>query len=156
MRVGFRLEHERPLGLFYSRGTHCAVFVYESECQCGVPEEDEHGVNAQFSLRRGATTFDRPGNYGEVYRTDRRAFRSLRAGRPFFGDQFHYIPVPSGKTACEFDRKVYNEASKYWQGEYRAVLGPNSNTAAHNVLTRAGGQVPDTRAQAQYYGDFWR
>ena len=145
-----------PLSLFYSRGTHCAVFVFETDCECGLPDEDENEVVAQFSLRRGATTFDKPGNFGEVYREDRRAFRSLRTGRPFFGDQIHYIPVPPGMTKYEFDKRVYNEGGKYRQGEYRAVRGPNSNTAAHNTITRAGGTVPDARAQAQHYGDWWR
>ena len=114
------------------------------------------GVVAQFSLRQGFTTFDKPGNYGQVYGTDRRAFRSHRAGRPFYGDQFHYIAVPSGMTACEFDQRVFLEASGYSQGPYSAVRGPNSNTAAHNAIVRAGGTVPDARAQAQHYGDYWR
>ncbi len=142
-----------PLGMFYSRGTHCAVFVYETECECGLPDEDTDGVVAQFSLRAGATTFDKPGNYGQVYWTDRRAYRSLRAGLPFYGDHFYYIPAPPGVTKCQFDRNVYDEAVKYSQGEYSAVFGPNSNTAAHNAITRAGGTVPDANAQAQYYGD---
>ena len=126
---------------------HCAVFVTpDSNCDCDLGGEDEHVPTIQFSLEGGARGFDLAGTSRE-YRMDREYYSGQRPGARRW-----IVPVPPGMSSCEFDSKVIEKGKEYQQGPYSAVLGPNSNTAAANIIRRAGGNPPRTYAQAQNHG----
>lgn len=129
-------------------GRHCAVFVVKDDenCECN-SSADADGVIEQFSLRRGATEFDKPGNYGEVYNTDRNAFRNPNGRKT----DHYLIAVPARISSCQFDKLVRSNGANFSQGSYRALRGPNSNTAADNLIENSGGIAPNTGAKAQSY-----
>lgn len=54
------------------------------------------------------------------------------------------IPVPPGMTQSQFDNAVTNSGNNYNQGTYMPPgYGPNSNSAANNIIQNAGGTTPD-------------
>jgi RHS repeat-associated protein len=136
-----------------SRRQHCAAFVVKDKNDCWCDSQaDPDGIIRQFSLAGGNQAFDDPGNPTDVYRTDRREYNT--GEWPQTGKW--PVKVPAGMTSCEFDGRVISEGIRYHQGEYRAYLGPNSNTAAYNLIRRAGGAPHPTNAQASEHGDYWR
>ena len=105
---------------------------------------DQDGIVEQFSLAGGNTSTDRLGNRSSVYYSDRNHYKT--GTWPQTGKWV--IPPPSGMTTCEFDRKVIEVGRGYEQGEYNAIFGPNSNTAAARIIDLAGGQHYPSGAQA--------
>jgi RHS repeat-associated protein len=111
-----------------SSPVHCAVFVWHYD-QCG-----RRVIDAQYSLPFGATSPTRdPSNL--TYAGDTQAFGSGPGNYP--------IPAPPGMSQSDWDRAVTNSGNNYSQGPYFPVPGPNSNTAAGNIITNAGGTVPN-------------
>ena len=130
---------------FIPGAIHCAVFVVESECKC-LPK-DSDGVNTQFTFPGGARKFVTKPDKGGVYGRDRKAYNNPGGPRITHYD----IAVPGGMTSCEFDMNVTDVGGAYSQGPYNAVFGPNSNTAADNLIELSGGVAPETGARAQNY-----
>ncbi len=56
-----------------------------------------------------------------------------------------------------FDQQVIDTGDNYSQGPYDGKFGPNSNTAADNIIEGAGGVAPNVDgALHQNYGEgFW-
>ena len=64
------------------------------------------------------------------------------------------ITPPDGMTEAEFDKAVMLLAELYFfitgrEFDYNALLGPNSNTAADDIIESAGGIVPDVEGATQ-------
>jgi hypothetical protein len=78
----------------------------------------------------------------ETYRRDRRAFEYPGfAGLPNFP---YGIKPPGGMSQQEFDRRVRDSGDHYrLPAPYDARHGPNSNTAADDIIERAGGVAPN-------------
>lgn len=74
----------------------------------------------------------------QTYIDDRNAFIY-----PGGGNTNYLIPVPNGMTQAQFDAGVTAWGNQYSQGTYNLLLGPNSNTAAYNIIFGAGGKPPD-------------
>ena len=140
----------RPLQgrLGQAGGRHCAVFVddpdTEDSCEAG---------DRQFSLERGGVQPLPQDDWGNiVFYTDRDAFDNP-GGDNFLAE----IPPPPGMSSDEWDQAVRDEGGVYSQGAYDPVLGPNSNTAADNIIENADGIAPDVPgAVAQNYGETCR
>jgi len=134
----------RPVAAFGAAGmsspVHCAVFVWHYD-ECG-----RKVIDAQYSVAGGGTSPTRDPS-DPTYAADRRAFGSGGANYP--------IPAPSGMSQSDFDRAVMNSGNNYSQGTYFPVPGPNSNTAANNIITNAGGTAPNVSgAWGQGYQPF--
>lgn len=76
---------------------------------------------------------------------DRKAFNNPGAyhtnGRNLQSD----VPVPDGMTQSGFDKAVSNFGDSYSQGDYSlfGFFGPNSNSAANNIIRGGGGKPPN-------------
>ncbi|MCP4494355.1 MAG: RHS repeat-associated core domain-containing protein, partial [Gammaproteobacteria bacterium] len=133
----------RPLsGLEFTGAKHCSVIVWHwGDDGCG---NRKKVIDAQYSLSFGNTS---PANTApDTFQDDTDAFNS--------GNGNHEIPVPSGMTQDEFDQSVQNSGNSYTQGAYdpTGTFGPNSNTAADNIIENGGGTVPDVSgAVGQHY-----
>ncbi len=119
-----------------SGAKHCAVFVVQYDCTCS--------GSSQFSLGRGDTTFnsDRVSSR-QVALRDRDAFDSFgNATKNFWGDidRYHVDPPP-GMSDCDYEYRLVSIATEYEQGPYRAMSGPNSNTAVRQLIERSGGRT---------------
>jgi len=139
----------RPLANFASKATgwpiHCSDFVWhwETDPCTGVKYKV---IDAQFSLPGGATrpTAD-PKN--QTYVDDRDAFNN-----PGGYSHNYDISPPSSESQSAFDQAVTNSGNSYSQGPY-GLTGPNSNTAANNIIVGAGGTPPQVPgAVGQNYG----
>lgn len=131
----------RTVGLFgrigLSSPIHCAVFVWHWEtdqsakCNCSKKKV----IDAQYSLAGGGTKpTDDPNN--QTYKDDRLAFSN--------GSSNFVIPVPSGMSQSGFDQATIKSGNGYSQGTYMPPgYGPNSNSAAFNIIRGAGGVPPD-------------
>jgi len=124
---------------------HCAVFVWHWETdKCNNKKKI---IDSQYSLAGEQTPLTNP--KAPTYIDDRNAFN--------FKDnsQHYFITPPSGTSQSDFDRAVQREGNGYDSGvPYDAKLGPNSNTAADNIIERAGGVAPNVPgAWQQNYGD---
>jgi RHS repeat-associated protein len=111
-----------------SRPVHCAVFVWHYD-GCG-----RRVIDAQYSLPFGSTSPTRNPS-DPTYADDKRAFGGGPGNYP--------IPAPAGMSHADFDRAVMNSGNNYSQGPYFPAPGPNSNTAAGNIITGAGGTLPN-------------
>jgi len=121
----------RPLNLIPWK-KHCAVIVWHKN-ECGIMIIDD-----QYSLSMGNSSPTDEKNVDDTYDIDRDAFEN-----PQPGDENYEIPFPPifpSQTA--FDNAVRHNGDNYSQGPYR-LLGPNSNTAADNIIEKSGGTVPD-------------
>jgi RHS repeat-associated protein len=124
---------------------HCAVFVWHIDKCFNVV------IDKQFSLRWGDQQPLPQGSGDPTYIDDRNAFFNLGKG----GNGYYLIPPPPGMNQKQFDQAVIKAGDSYKQGPYDPLRGPNSNTAADNIIERGGGKVPDVpRAPGQNYGDY--
>lgn len=111
---------------------HCAVFVWHWEVK-GCPPKRKKVIDAQYSIAGGRTP---QGPTGLTYRLDAESFNNGS------GEDYAVAP-PGGMGGNEWDDAVRNAGDNYNSGEpYDAVWGPNSNTAAHDIITNAGGTPP--------------
>lgn len=123
---------------------HCAVIVWHEECGRRV-------IDSQYSLQRGGTIPSIQGTTSnDVYNTDRDAFNN-----PGGGNTNYDIPVPTGMTSQQFDDAVTQSGDNYSQDPYWGAPGPNSNTAADNIIEGAGGVVPDVPGILGPIGQNW-
>jgi RHS repeat-associated protein len=130
----------RPVAVFgmlgMSKPVHCAVLVWH----WGVDNCDRKikVIDAQYSLPGGATSPTKdPAN--PTYMGDRQAFQN-----PTGNNTNYDIPVPPGMSQSNFDRAVINSGNNYSQGTYMPPgYGPNSNSAANNIIQNAGGTTPN-------------
>jgi hypothetical protein len=84
-----------------------------------------------------------------VFLRDRQAFEN-----PGSENEHFQIDPPNGVTQEDFDRKVTERGDDYRVENYDALAGPNSNTAADNILERGGGHVPNVPgALGQNWGE---
>ncbi len=140
----------RPIKVRGVSGTglvHCAVFVWHWEVDgCG---NKIKVIDGQYSVA-GTQTPQTGRPHETTYRDDRDAFNNPG------GINDHYpIPPPLGMNQQDFDNAVMQAGTNYNSGEpYRPFLGPNSNTAADNIVEQAGGTMPDILgAIQQNYGE---
>lgn len=137
---------------------HCAVFVWHwMTDECGIKRRV---VDSQFSIAGGEKAQTDPTL--PTYRADRDAFNNPGNGTLEYDD-----PAPLGLTKNDWDAAVTNAGTHYNSASpYNAMLGPNSNTAAHDIIQQAGGIPPDISWAPQYhysdyanpsapYGGFW-
>lgn len=127
------LANNPGLWWWYHGAQHCAVFVTAEDCNCENDDPDE--IIAQFSLPGQQQVFDLEQRYN-VHGVDRSAFLN-----PNWQTHIKKIPVPSGMNRCEFNDRVIREGENYKQPSYDPINGPNSNTAANNLLRRAEANV---------------
>ncbi len=137
----------RPLsGLGLLSFRHCATFIWHwSEDPCSATREPV--IDYQFSLTSPESRFLPQGSNNSTYQADREAFEA--------GRENYHIAVPDGLTQDQFDAMVESMGKNYEQAPYsNARGGPNSNTAAENIIEQAGGIVPDVPgAWGQNYGE---
>lgn len=99
-------------------------------------------IDAQYSIAGGRTP---QGPGGQTYSLDRQTFSSGS------GDEYD-VPPHNGMTQSQWDDAVTNAGANYNSGEpYNAVEGPNSNTAAHDIISNAGGAPPWINLAPNYY-----
>ncbi|MBA3582901.1 MAG: RHS repeat protein, partial [Gammaproteobacteria bacterium] len=136
----------RPLGggLGWTGAKHCSVIIWHYEMdKCGDIKEV---IDSQYSVSYGDTTPLPQGSSDSTYVDDTTAFES--------GDGNYRIDVPSNMSSQEFDTAVKQQGDAYNADSYRPIMGPNSNTAADNIIEGAGGIVPSIPgAVAQDYGE---
>ncbi len=139
----------RPLNSILGRAgyLHCAVFVWHWFRDPCTGENLFKVIDAQFSLPRGGTAPSQTPQDNPTYKNDRNSFMN-----PGLNDQHHNIPPPPNVSQPDFDGKVTTSGEGYSQRPYDAVLGPNSNSAAFNILRGAGG-VPPSVSGAWGSGD---
>ena len=127
---------------------HCAVFVWHWEVdEC--TGEKKKVIDRQYSVAANKVPFQQ-GSDKFTYTEDTAAFNNPG------GENEHYeIAPPKGWTQDQFDQSVTNSGDFYASGEdYSALLGPNSNTAADNIIETAGGVAPNVDgAHRQNYGE---
>jgi RHS repeat-associated protein len=112
---------------------HCGVFVWHWEFTgC----EWRKIIDSQFTLAGGTSPQTDPN--APSSRMDRDAFSN-----PGDRDEHYEINPPSGQSQSDFDRSVTQSGNNYSQPPYSSVFGPNSNTAADNIIEGAGGIAPD-------------
>ncbi|WP_426702618.1 RHS repeat-associated core domain-containing protein [Rhodanobacter sp. Col0626] len=130
----------RPLGLVAKLGgtspKHCGDFVWHWVTDPCTGKKHKV-IDSQYSLPGFATapTTD-PNN--QTYVDDRNAFNN-----PGGGNANYNVPPPPGMTQTQFDQSVTSWGNQYSQGEYSLFPGPNSNTAAYDIIFGAGGTPPD-------------
>ncbi|WP_428241671.1 hypothetical protein [Gynuella sp.] len=111
--------------------------------------EEKKVIDKQYSLAANRFPFYQ-GSNSFTYTADTSAFN-----KPGGGNEHYQINPPSGVTQEQFDNAVTNSGNSYQSSEdYSALLGPNSNTAADNIIEYAGGTAPDVDgAWQQNYGE---
>ena len=114
-----------------SSPVHCAVIVWHYD-ECG-----RKVIDAQYSLPGGGTSPTGDPN-DPTYSADKTAFEN-----PGGTNTNYPIPAPPGKSQSDFDQAVINSGNIYTQGPYWPLTGPNSNTAASNIISNAGGTPPN-------------
>jgi hypothetical protein len=112
--------------------SHCGVFVWHPDpCATG-----GRAVDAQYSLPGyHQRPTDDPTN--ETYKDDRDAFNN-----PTGPNRNYDIPVPQGMTEGQFDDAVKQSGDNYVLPGPYSLFGPNSNTAAQQIIQGAGGTAP--------------
>ncbi len=122
---------------------HCGVIVSHTD-SCSMNAT----VDAQYSLPGGGTA---PTNdpQNATYLDDLNAFN-----HPGGGNTNYQIPVPAGMTSQQFDQAVQSSGKSYSAPFYdpTGIAGPNSNSAANQIIQGAGGTTPNVPgAVGQYY-----
>ena len=113
---------------------HCSGIVWHWETdKCGGKKQV---IDNQFSLP-GSANSPTQDTTNSTYTNDRNAFNNPQ---PVDGN--FPVPPPAGVSQSDFDIAVTQSGSSYVQGDYR-LLGPNSNTAASNIIRGAGGTPPN-------------
>jgi RHS repeat-associated protein len=139
----------RPVKLFGNLGlsepVHCSVIVWHWEAGCDGKKRKI--IDGQYSLLGGGTSPTTDPN-NPTFQDDRNAFNN-----PGGSNTNYNIPAPPGTSQSDFDRAVMNSGSNYSQGTYMPPgYGPNSNTAANNIIQNAGGTPPNVPgAWGQHY-----
>ena len=132
--------------LGYSKPVHCAVFVWHWVIDPCTGKKTKK-IDAQYSLPGGANapTTD-PNN--DTFKNDRSTFNDP------VGSTNYPISPPSGMSQDQFDSNVTNSGNNYSQGTYMPPgFGPNSNTAANNIILNGGGTPPQVPgAKYEYWG----
>ena len=123
---------------------HCGVIVWHLDaCKHKV-------IDAQYSLPGGGTSpTTNPQNATRL--NDLNAFNN-----PGGGNINYQIPTPSGMTQKQFDQAVRSSGNSYSAPFYdpTGIVGPNSNSAANQIIQGAGGVAPNAvGAVGQYYWD---
>jgi hypothetical protein len=129
----------RPVGNLLLPGTpvHCAIIVWHWEID-PCRKKRKKRIDAQYTVSYG-NSFPLPqGSADPTYKDDTDAFNDP-GWNPFV--QNYEVPVPPGMSPAQFDEAVQKSGNGYSQGPYN-LLGPNSNTAAHNSVRGAGGSLP--------------
>ncbi|MDO8290276.1 MAG: hypothetical protein Q7T44_13755 [Parvibaculum sp.] len=111
---------------------HCGVFVTSSE------DPVNSNIKKQFSLSYGHNTFD--SNLGVYTKTSTDDFLALRGRIP---GSVYLISPPSDMASTDFEASVIARGNSYSAYTYRPVSGPNSNTAAAQIIYNSGGKMPD-------------
>lgn len=121
-----------------SKPVHCAVVVWHWETDsCG---KRRKVIDAQYSVAGGGTSPLPQGSSHDTFQNDRNAFNN-----PGGNNTNYNISPPPWMNQRQFDQAVQGVGNSYSQGQYNYTTpwnGPNSNTAAHNITTGAGGDVP--------------
>ena len=122
---------------------HCSVFVWHWE-NCPPPAHKK--IDAQYSLAMGNTSPTTNPNSpsaaaNRTFNEDTAAFNNPGGGAGNSNQNIDIAP-PSGMSQGAFDSAVETSGNDYSQGPYNPIYGPNSNTAANNIISNAGGSVP--------------
>jgi hypothetical protein len=120
---------------------HCGVTVWHWSKDC----PPKKIIDRQFSTpgwRTGPTT----DATNPTYTADEDTFN-----HPGGANSNYEIPVPNSMTSNQFDSAVINSGDSYHNPFY-LPWGPNSNTAAANIIMDAGGAVPIVPGAV---GEFW-
>lgn len=138
----------RPLSMLGAIGVntimHCSAIIwhYEKDPCTG---ELHKVITAQYSLPYGARQ-PTTNQSNQTYKDDRDAFNS-----PTSNDYNYDIAPPPGVSQSDFDNQVTQFGSTYSQGPYH-LTGPNSNTAAADIIAGPGGTPPPVPgAVGEYY-----
>lgn len=131
----------RPLSgvkkyLGWTSPKHCGDFVWHWATDPCTGKKYKV-IDSQFSLA-GFTTSPATNPNDPTYVDDRAAFYN-----PGGGNSNYNIPTPAGMTPAQFDQDVTSWGNQYSQGPYSLFPGPNSNTAAYDIIYGAGGTPPD-------------
>ncbi len=111
---------------------HCSVFVWHAD-ECG-----DKMIDRQYTLEFGGRTpLPQDITNNKTFDDDREAF-----GKPGGSSEYHQIAPPDGFTTVEHDRMTITAGDGYSQGPYDPIFGPNSNTAADNIVEGGGGVSP--------------
>jgi RHS repeat-associated protein len=116
-----------------SKPVHCSVIVWHWEEKCG---KKVRVIDAQYSLSGGARRPTTNTN-DQTYLDDRNAFSN-----PGGNNNLYNIPPPSSMSQGDFDQNVISSGNTYSQDPYWPT-GPNSNTAAFDIIRNAGGTPPN-------------
>jgi RHS repeat-associated protein len=141
----------RPLSgvkkyLGWTSPKHCGDFVWHWATDPCTGKKYKV-IDSQFSLA-GFTTSPATNPNDPTYVDDRAAFYN-----PGGGNTNYNIPTPAGMTPAQFDQNVTSWGKQYSQGPYSLFPGPNSNTAAYDIIYGAGGtppNVPDAPGNLYY------
>jgi RHS repeat-associated protein len=121
---------------------HCFIVVWKWAEICGVRVKT---IVGQYSLAGNRGVFGQDSDR-DTFVDDRKAWNY---GSPA---ESYDIPVPAGQTGPDFDREVARQAQGYESSRpYDALHGPNSNTATHQIIERAGGAMPAIPGAHQQY-----
>jgi RHS repeat-associated protein len=140
----------RPLSLVGKIGgslpVHCGVIVWHWSTDC----PPKKIVDRQFSLPGfGQRPTIDPNN--PTYRDDRNAFTN-----PGPNDLNYNIDIPAGMSQAQFDAAVIDSGKGYVLPGPYSLQGPNSNTAANDIIRGAGGVPPSVlTAPGQDYSTNW-
>jgi hypothetical protein len=127
-----------PLSRLIGTPRHCSVIVWHWEKNPCSKSGRKKVIDHQYSLPGGGTAPTKDPN-NQTYKDDRNAFNN-----PGGYNTNYDIPPPAGTSQSAFDNAVTNSGNNYSQGTYMLPgYGPNSNSAANNIIQNAGGTTPD-------------
>ena len=129
----------RPVAVIgkFGRPVHCSVFVWHWETDPCTGQKKKV-IDAQYSLPFGETSPTRDPN-NRTFKDDQTAFSN-----PGGNNQNYLIPPPAGVSQNAFDQRTINSGDSYSQSTYMPPgYGPNSNSAANNIIRNAGGTPPN-------------
>ena len=136
----------RPVSWFKFLGSdapkHCAVFVWHMSKDC----PPKLVIDRQFSLP-GFTQSPTQNTNNDTYISDLNAFNN-----PGGANANYDIPLPSRMSQEQLDTSTIQSGTNYSLPAPYSLLGPNSNTAATQIIIQAGGTVPDVPLAP---GQFW-
>jgi uncharacterized protein RhaS with RHS repeats len=111
---------------------HCGVVVWHWSKDC----PPRRIIDRQFSLAVNSQTFTSD-QLNPTYVDDGRAFTD-----PSSADLNYAIAAPNGVSSDQFDAAVTQAGANYTLPGPYEYAGPNSNTAATQVISTAGGTPP--------------
>ena len=117
---------------------HCGVVVWHWDT---CPQKIV--IDRQFSLAGFTQSPADPSN--DTYRDDTASFYNVMGNN-------YFITPPAGVSQDQFDAAVIASGTNYTLPDEYQLGGPNSNTAAAQIITGAGGTVPNNPyAPAQFW-----